>query len=58
MFKTHPETTHVIRTEPHREVRRVRRFISGTLAACVLSLLQVTANRRERRLSHDPVTDW
>ena len=54
----HPETTQAGRAEPRREIRGLRRNVAGIVAACVLSLMQATANRREGRFGIDSDADW
>ena len=52
------ETTPTRRTQPRREARPLRRSVEGVIAACVLSLLQVSARRREGPFGVDHDVDW
>jgi len=54
----HPATTHTPRAEPPREARPLRRSVEGFVAACVLSLLQASARRREGPFGIDREADW
>jgi hypothetical protein len=56
MSTVRPKTMQTVRTEPLREA--LRGSVAGIVAACVLSLMQVRATRREGRFSIDTDAEW
>jgi hypothetical protein len=52
------ETTQTRRTQPRPEARGLRHSVAGIVAACVLSLMQASATRRERRYGIHSDADW
>jgi hypothetical protein len=58
MSNPQPETTQTGRIEPRHVARGLRHHVGGIVAACVLSLMQASANRRVGTFGIDSEAEW